>query len=190
MLGDEHVMKHILIINGHQKYPHSKGDLNHTIFQAITKKLETVYQIDTTIVDQGYDVTEEQKKFKWADSIIFQTPIYWFSVPGKFKTYFEQIYKRDLFFTGGKGYGRGGLLTDKQYMFSTTWGAPEEAFLNESEFFDGKAIDDVLLPLHKTQEFVGMKQLKTFSVHKVKTPDIKAYLQKLDKHLDDVFDLS
>lgn len=182
-------MKRILIINGHQKYPHSKGDLNQTIFQAIIKKLQKNYQVETTIVDQGYDVTEEQEKFKWADMVIYQTPIYWFSVPGKFKSYFDQIYKREIFFTGGKGYGRGGLLTDKKYMFSTTWGAPEEAFSNKEAFFEGKTVDDVLLPLHKTQEFIGMKQLKTFSVHKVKTPNIENYLEKLDKHLLEVFDL-
>ncbi|EKU16338.1 putative nAD(P)H-dependent quinone reductase [Streptococcus intermedius BA1] len=35
-------------------------------------------------------------------------------------------------------YGQGGLMKEKEYILSTTWNAPEEAFNNSTAFFNGK----------------------------------------------------
>ncbi|MCZ0704352.1 modulator of drug activity B [Natronobacillus azotifigens] len=181
-------MKNIFIINGHQAYPNSPGDLNRTIFDEMVKKLATKYHVQTTIVDEGYLLDEEREKFQWADYIIYQTPIFWFSIPGKFKTYFDQVYKSGIFFKGDKGYGQGGLFIDKRYMFSTTWNAPEDQFSTHAGFFQGKNVDEALFHLHRTQAFLGMKPFKTFSVHNVvKKPEVDKYLVDLDKHLEEIF---
>lgn len=181
-------MKNILIINGHEAYPHSQGRLNDTLFQHMIKKLSKKYEIQTTHVDEGYLVEEEHRKFLWADCVIYQTPIYWFSVPGKFKTYFDRVYKAGVFFERGTAYGQGGLLNGKHYMFSTTWGAPADQFSTHAGFFQGRDLDDALFPLHRMQAYVGMRQLKTFSVHSVKKdPDVDSFLIKLDQHLDENF---
>ncbi|MGQ7155828.1 NAD(P)H-dependent oxidoreductase, partial [Escherichia coli] len=66
----------------------------------------------------GYNIKEEQDTFLWADVVIYQTPIYWFSVPGLFKTYMDEVYEYGLFFKGADEYGTGGLLTnDIFYIF-------------------------------------------------------------------------
>ncbi|MGG3622343.1 NAD(P)H-dependent oxidoreductase [Bacillus gobiensis] len=184
-------MKNILLINGHEVYPpQAKGTLNQTIFSRIAERLEDAYSIQTTVIQDGYDVSEEQKKFEWADAVIFQTPIYWFSIPGSFKTYIDQVYQYGVFFTGSDEYGQGGLFTEKKYMLSLTWNSPDEAFLDENSFFEGKNVDEALFHFHKTQAYVGMKPLKTFSLHDViSNPAIDQYLQALDHHLGEVFSI-
>ncbi|GJM71337.1 hypothetical protein HMSSN036_35530 [Paenibacillus macerans] len=82
-------MNNILIINGHQFYPYSQGRLNKTLVDEMISNLSEKYNIKTTVVQEGYDIKEEQEKFKWAETIIFQTPIYWFSLP----TLFKKVYR-------------------------------------------------------------------------------------------------
>ncbi|GGM27731.1 NAD(P)H dehydrogenase (quinone) [Paraliobacillus quinghaiensis] len=182
-------MKNIFIINGHESYPKNDGRLNQTIFEAMINKLQPNYNIRTTTVDKGYLVEEEHDKFAWADIVIYQTPIYWFNVPGKLKTYFDEVYTRDVLFKKVEQYGTGGLLTEKKYMLSTTWGAPLNEFATEEGFFQGRDVDETLFHLHRTQAFLGMKPLKSFSIHSVmKHPNIPLFLEQLDAHLEEVFD--
>ncbi|MBP3041067.1 NAD(P)H-dependent oxidoreductase [Bacillaceae bacterium Marseille-Q3522] len=183
-------MENVLIINGHETYPSSQGKLNETVFSSLVEKLSPHYKVKTTVIADGYQVEEEGEKFNWADIIIFQTPVFWFSIPGTFKTYIDKVYQYGLFFSGSETYGRGGLFTDKKYMLSTTWNAPADVFSNPEQFFNGKTVDDIFLPFHKTQEFCGLKQLKSFSLHDViKNPDIEQDLKALDKHLKEVFSI-
>ncbi|MGX1724816.1 NAD(P)H-dependent oxidoreductase, partial [Bacillus haynesii] len=79
---------------------------------------------------------------------------------------------------------------DKKYMFSTTWNAPKDVFSKAGTFFEGKSLDEALFHLHKMQEFVGMKPLKTFSAHDViSNPQVDQYLADLDAHLKEVFSI-
>lgn len=106
-------MNNILIINGHEYYPYSQGKLNKTLFDEIVSNLSEKFNIKTTVVQGGYDVNEEQEKFKWADAIIFQSPIYWFSFPTMFRRYFDEVYQYGVIFEGAEHYGQGGLLKVK-----------------------------------------------------------------------------
>ncbi|MTT30478.1 flavodoxin family protein [Terrilactibacillus sp. BCM23-1] len=178
-------MSHILIINGYQTYGEPKGKLNETLADEMERLLKGKHEIKRTNIDKGYKISDEQEKFVWADTIIFQTPVYWFNVPGLLKTYIDEVYRSGIFFSGRGEYGRGGLFKDKHYMLSTTWNAPREAFQNETAFLGGKTVDDIFLGFHKTQEFVGMKKLETFTVHDVvHHPQIDIYLEELKKHLE------
>ncbi|WP_141433223.1 NAD(P)H-dependent oxidoreductase [Bacillus sp. 03113] len=184
-------MKNILIINGHQKYQSARGILNQTIMDEMIHLLSENYEIKTTIIQEGYEIEEEKQKFKWADVVIFQTPIFWFSVPGLLKTYMDEVYAYGLFFEGSKEYGRGGLFKDKKYMFSVTWNAPENAFNDPLQFFEGKSLDEVILHLHKIHEFIGMKPLKSFACYDVITnPNIEQFKANLQQHLNELFELS
>lgn len=177
-------MSHIFIINGYQTIGHTKGRLNATLVEEMKNVLGRHHELKETAIDNGYDVKEEQKKFLWADIIIFQTPVYWFSVPNLLKKYIDEVYESGIFFGPTDDYGRGGLLTDKKYMLSTTWNGPEKAFHDAGAFLSGKTVDDVFLGFHKTQEFVGFKPLKTFSCHDVvHHPQVDAYIERLHRHL-------
>ncbi|KGX92354.1 flavodoxin [Pontibacillus halophilus JSM 076056 = DSM 19796] len=183
-------MRNILIINGHQYYPFAKGQLNKTLFDEIVSNIEGSYKVQTTVIDDGYDVKEEQEKFKWADAIIMQTPLYWFSLPGATKTYFDLVYEYGVFFGGESEYGNGGLMTGKKFMISTTWNAPEYAFNDESKFFQGKTLDEALDHLHNMNKYVGMEPMKSFGAHDViANPDVEKYVTELRQHLKEQFNV-
>ncbi|MDX8336807.1 MULTISPECIES: NAD(P)H-dependent oxidoreductase [Cetobacterium] len=183
-------MKNILIINGHEKYPFAEGRLNKTLMDKMVELLKEKYNLKTTVVQNGYEVQEEIDKFKWADIVIFQHPIFWFGLPGKFKTYIDQVYQYGVFFAGGEKYGSGGLFTSKKYMLSTTWNAPETAFNNKDkdEFLEGKSLDEALFNIHKIHQFCGMTPIKSFSCHNVVVaPEIDKYLKELENHIKENF---
>ena len=60
-------------------------------------------------------------------------------------------------------YGSGGLIQGKQYMLSLTWNAPQQAFDDPADFFEGKGVDAVYFPFHKANEFLGMTGLPSKS---------------------------
>lgn len=183
-------MKNILVINGHQKYPFAEGRLNQTLFENIVEFLSMHYEIKTTVISKGYIVEEEQEKFQWADVIIFESPVYWFSLPGSFKTYIDKVYEQGIFFEDSKTYGFGGLLKGKKYMYSLTWDAPESSFEGKDLFFEGKSLEESIFHLHKIQQFCGMEPLKTFSVFDVGTnPQILQDLDNLKQHIKEVFQI-
>ncbi|WP_226659173.1 NAD(P)H-dependent oxidoreductase [Guptibacillus hwajinpoensis] len=183
-------MKNILVINGHEYWSFAPGRLNQTLFDEIINNLKDSYNIKTTVVQDGYDVKEEQDKFMWADTIIFQTPINWFSLPGAFKSYIDAVYEPGLFFGGDAEYGHNGMLGGRKYMLSTTWNAPEYAYNDEDKFFKGQDLEGSLDHLHNMNKYVGLEPLKSFGAHDVmKNPDIDKYLTELRAHLKEVFDV-
>ncbi|AIQ61809.1 flavodoxin [Paenibacillus stellifer] len=180
-------MKNFLVINGHQQYAGAEGRLNQTLADTIAAELSERGEVRTTTVQHGYDIEEERKKFLWADLVIFQTPIYWFSVPGLMKTYMDEVYAPGTFFEGAGTYGRGGLLTGTKYMFSTTWNAPAQAFGDPGQFFKGDGLEEAIRHLHRVQEYVGMKPLRSYACYDViKNPRIEDYVAGLRRHLKEV----
>ena len=75
-------------------------------------------------------------------------------------------------------------MKEKEYLLSTTWNAPEEAFNNSTAFFNGKDVDDILISFHKTMEFCGLKKRKTLSFHNVvKNPQFELYKQTVEDYI-------
>ena len=184
-------MKNVLLINGHEPYAFAEGRFNQTILEAIENELKDDFAITKTIIKDGYTAEEEQEKFKNADLIIFQFPIYWFSIPALMKKYIDEVYAYGVFFGMGDenskyGYGNG-MMNDKSYMFSITSNAPETAFNNPDQFFEGQSLDQFLFHMHKTNEFCGMKGLESFAAYNViKSPQIKNDLKRLNTHIEKV----
>ncbi len=187
----------VLLINGHQRWEgFAEGKLNQTIIDETQKQLTNAgYEVKTTIVESGYDIAEELDKYKWADAVFVQTPVYWMSVPYLFKKYMDEVFtsgigevlctddgrtRSDL----SKKYGSGGLMNGKKYMLSTTWNAPLESFEDPAQFFEGKGVDGVFMWLHKAFQFFSMEPLPTFSCHDVlKNADVEGDLKRLEAHL-------
>lgn len=180
-------MKNIFVINGHQPYPSSPGHLNQALFENIVEILAPKYKVKTTIINDGYVVEEEQDKFKWANIVIFQSPVYWFSVPDAFHKYIDKVYAENLFYKADNPceYGSSGLMNGKKYMYSLTWGAPRAAFSSsKNTFFEGKSPDDVIVALHKTQQFCGLEPIKTFSLFNINpNTQLEDHLEMLKEHL-------
>lgn len=193
-------MSNILIINGHQYYPFSEGKLNATLVD----KAETLLQAkghSTRVVTMSdtIDVEQELANHEWADYVILQTPVNWMGVTWSFKKYMDEVYTAGM---GGalcvgdgrtadnpkKNYGMGGTLTKTKYMISLTFNAPEEAFNDPTEFFDGKSIDDLMLPMHMNFKFFGMQSMPTFACFDVmKNADVENDLNRFESHINELF---
>ncbi len=173
-------MKKVLLLNLHQKYEGiANGNLTRSILaEAKTFFEENGYEIKETTIDEGYEVTAELEKFKWADLFFVQSPVYWMGLPWLGKKYIDEV------FSGGaqtvtyvsdgrtrsdasKRYGSGGLMDGKRYMLSFTYNCPISEFDNKEGFFDGLSLDEANIALHKTFQFCGVKPLPSFAVHDI-----------------------
>jgi modulator of drug activity B len=191
--------ENVFLINGHQYWEMSPDKLNRTLVEFAAQNLiRKGYSVRTTHIDDGYQVDDEIANMVWADTVIFQFPVYWFSMPRGMKKYIDEVYMlgRGNIFEGdgrtrsdpARRYGTGGLMAGRSYMLSTTWNAPPVAFGGEGQIFEGKSVDDVFYGLHKAQAFVGFQALPSFSCHDVlKNPDIDSDLERFEIHLNQVF---
>lgn len=185
----------IFIIDAGKTFAHSKGELNHTLTDvAATYLREAGHQVDVTVVDNGYVVADEIQKYLAADTVIYQMPGWWMGAPWTVKKYIDEVFTEghgSLYANDGRTrsdasqkYGSGGLLKGKQYMISATWNAPQQAFDDPADFFEGRGVDAVYFPFHKANEFLDMTALPTFlSVDVMKRPDIDNDVARYEAHL-------
>ncbi|MGD1715711.1 NAD(P)H-dependent oxidoreductase [Dapis sp. BLCC M172] len=184
-------MKTILLILGKETNEFAKGNYNQSLFTIAVETLKAGYEVLTTIVEDSYDVPEEIAKFKQADAVIFQYPVYWFMMPASLKRYMDDVYAYGEFFAfSGGEYASGGLMKGKKFMLSTTWNAPLEVFNNNNpnSFFAGRSVEELLLPMRKSQEYCGLEELPHFSCHNIiKNPQFESDKDRYIRHLTRVF---
>lgn len=196
-------MKNIFIINGGHPFAHSGGKFNATLFNNTLSYFKSLdgYAVKSTQVGDTYDAKEEVEKFKWADLVIYHTPIWWFQIPFGFKEYLDVVFteghQNGIYASDGRSrknpainYGTGGLMKGKKYILTTSWNAPKEAFLLEGEFFDQKSVDDgPMFGFHKMNAFTGMEMLATNHFHDMeKNADVPLELKNYDSFLNSVMD--
>jgi modulator of drug activity B len=182
-------MKTVLIILGKETSAFAKGNYNQGLFDAAVETLKDDYEALTTVVEDGYEPGEEIAKFKRADAVIFQYPVYWFMMPSSLKKYLDDVYAYGAFFGPSEtSYGTGGLMKGKRFMLSTTWNAPEEAFGDENAFFGGRTAAEALLPMRNANTFCGLEELPHFFSHDIiRNPKFEADHTRFVKHLESVF---
>ncbi|WP_163533607.1 NAD(P)H-dependent oxidoreductase [Helicobacter suis] len=192
-------MENILCLNGSTPFLESKGRLNNTLHDLAMQTLKDLgYNLEQTLINQGYDIKEEIEKILRADALIWQMPGWWMGEPWTVKKYIDEVFTnghRRFYESDGRSrhdprkyYGTGGLLQGKKYMFSLTWNAPIEAFTDKNQFFGGIGVDGVYLHLHKAHEFLGMRALPTFIVNDIiKNPQGESYLKDYSAHLKQIF---
>ncbi|KAM6978415.1 NAD(P)H dehydrogenase [quinone] 1-like [Tautogolabrus adspersus] len=73
------------------------------------------------------DITEEQRKLTQADLIIFQFPMYWFTVPAIMKGWMDRVLTLGYAYSQEKRYSQG-IFKDKKAMLSFTTGSHESMF--------------------------------------------------------------
>jgi modulator of drug activity B len=180
------MMKKILLLNGAKKFAHSDGRYNQTLHDTALAFFDrNGFDVKVTHIDEGYDVAEEVQKFLWADVIIYQMPGWWMGAPRIVKKYASDGRTRS---DASQRYGSGGLIHDKKYMLSLTWNAPQQAFDDPADFFEGKGVDAVYFPFHKANQFLGMSGLPTFlCVDVMKRPQPEVDAARYEQHLTDVF---
>lgn len=171
-------MKNVFIINGGQKFGHSGGAFNKTVTSWTQDFLtENGFEVRVTDINSEFIPIDEVENFKWADIIIYNTPIWWFQVPNRLKKYIDEVFSaghnNGIYKNDGRSrinpainYGTGGLMHGKKYMVNTTWNAPDTAFTLPGEFFNETSVDDgVLFGFHRMNAFTGMDKLQGFHFH-------------------------
>lgn len=191
-------MKKIFVINGGQKFGHSGGRFNKTIFDTTIEFFENHpgFEIKYTDINNDYDPAEEVEKYVWADVVIYHTPIWWFQVPHGLKKYIDVVFTaghaKGIYHSDGRkaenptiNYGTGGMLHGREYMVTTSWNAPKEAFTLPNEFFNETSVDKgALFGFHRMNAFTGMTPLESLHFHDVeKNADIQRDLQVYKDHL-------
>ena len=171
-------MKKIFIINGGQTFAHSGGLFNTTLTEWTKETLESFgHEVRVTSINDPYVAVEEAENYKWADIIVYHTPIWWFQVPYKLKQYIDEVFtaghNNGIYASDGRSrknpdinYGTGGLMHGKRYMVTSSWNAPQTAFTLEGEFFDEHTEDEgVLFGFHKMNQFTGLTKIEGFHFH-------------------------
>jgi len=194
----------VFIINGGQVFAHSGGEFNNTLTNWTVQFLEkNNIEYKVSNINDDYDAFEEVENFKWADIIIYHTPIWWFQVPNRLKKYIDDVFtaghNNGIFKSDGRSrvnpainYGTGGLMHGKKYMVTTSWNAPDTAFTLEGEFFDQTSVDDgILFGFHKMNQFVALERIDGFHFHdlekNVTQERIDNYQIEYSKHLENTF---
>lgn len=101
------------------------------------------------------EIEAEQQKVEWCDLMIWQFPLWWFSVPAALKGWVDRVFAMGRAYGGGNLY-ENGFYKGKKAMLSLTCGAPPEMFQKGGLNGD---IHGVLKPIQR-----GMLQFPGFDV--------------------------
>lgn len=131
-------MKNVLIISGHTNLKESVA--NKTILETISHLLPDaqIVKLDEAYPDFHINIAQEQKRLLWADIIVLQFPIFWYSAPSILERWMEETFQHG--FSHGS---TGDKLKGKKVVLSFTTGAPETMYTKEGAM--GHPIDDFLV---------------------------------------------
>jgi glutathione-regulated potassium-efflux system ancillary protein KefF len=147
----------IALIYAHP-YP-DRSRANRTLLEAVRDlpelELHSLYDL---YPDFGIDVESEQELLLRSELIVWQHPLYWYSVPGLMKHWFDKVLAR------GWAYGEGGdALAGKTCMWVTTTGGDEESFSPEG--MHGFPFGAFVPPVEQTARFCQMHWAPPLVLH-------------------------
>ncbi|CAM3718702.1 NAD(P)H dehydrogenase [quinone] 1 [Pseudomonas reidholzensis] len=129
------------------------------------------------------DITQELEKLKWADLIILNFPIYWFSMPAILKGWIDRVFISGFCYGGVRIYDRGGLK-GKKAMLAFSLGGQDHMFGPEA--IHGE-LDTLLRPIQRgVLGYVGLSVLPPFVAFHVPYISVEArrdYLEQYRQHL-------
>ncbi|WP_424217256.1 NAD(P)H-dependent oxidoreductase (plasmid) [Streptomyces sp. BI20] len=116
------------------------------------------------------DVRAEQEKLLWADTIIFQFPLWWYTMPAILKGWVDRVFTFHFAYGVGEHsdtkYGERfgeGTLAGRRAMLSVTVGGPASHYSDRG--INGP-IEDVLFPIHHgILYYPGLDVLPPFVLH-------------------------
>ncbi|QRO02114.1 NAD(P)H-dependent oxidoreductase [Archangium violaceum] len=129
---------------------------------------------------QPPDVTAEQARLRWADLLILQFPMWWFTMPAILKGWFERVYAYGFAYGVGEHsethwgdrYGEG-MLVGKRAMLSVTVGGWASHYGPRGV---NGPIDDLLFPInHGMLFYPGFDVLRPFVVYRADKLDAAGF---------------
>lgn len=108
--------------------------------------------------DFGIDVAAEQDALRRADAVVWQHPMYWYSVPGLLKHWFDKVLTRGFAYGGTTA-----ALRDKRCLWVVTTGGDESAFRPDG--MHAHELSAFVPHVRQTAEFCGMHWEEPIVVH-------------------------
>lgn len=100
--------------------------------------------------DFAIDTEAEQRALRGAHTVVWQHPIYWYSVPPLLKLWFDKVLAH------GFAYGEGGdALRGKRCQWVITTGGDAASY--DARGMHGYAIESFAPPVEQTAKFCGMR---------------------------------
>jgi NAD(P)H dehydrogenase (quinone) len=129
------------------------------------------------------DIAAEQKKVLAADLVVFQFPIWWFSMPSILKGWVDRVFARGFAYLPGRKYDTG-MLAGRRAMLSLTTGTSRDTYMPDG--IDG-AINDILWPIHNgILRYTGFDVLPPFVAYmpgRISAEERKAQLDAYRDHI-------
>lgn len=131
---------------------------------------------------QSPDIAAEQDKLRWADVVILQFPLWWFSMPAILKGWVDRVYAYGFAYgvgehsdqRWGERYGQG-AMAGKRAMLVVTTGGWESHY--SARGINGP-IDDVLFPIqHGVLHYPGFDVLPPFVVYRTSRMDAARFAE-------------
>jgi glutathione-regulated potassium-efflux system ancillary protein KefF len=147
----------IVLVYAHP-YP-QRSRANAALLQAAADlqgvKLHMLYDL---YPDFAIDVEAEQRALRAADVVVWQHPLYWYSVPALLKLWFDKVLAL------GFAYGQGGTaLHGKRCQWMVTTGGDPGSYgergMHEQPF------DHFVAPIEQTARFCGMRWQPPLVLH-------------------------
>ena len=144
---------------------------------------------------QSADIAREQEKLRWADTVIFQFPMWWFSMPAIMKGWFDRVYAYGFAYGVGEHsdthwgdrYGEGSM-SGKRAMLVVTTGGWDSHY--SARGINGP-IDDLLFPIqHGILYYPGFAVLPPYLVYRTSRVDAARYAaieREYGERLDSLF---
>jgi NAD(P)H dehydrogenase (quinone) len=141
---------------------------------------------------QSEDIAQEQRKLLWADTVILQFPLWWFSMPAILKGWVERVYAYGFAYGVGEHsdlhwgdrYGEG-TLAGKRAMLVVTAGGWESHYSPRGV---NGPINDILFPIHHgILYYPGFDVLPPYVMYRTDRTDEARYgvlCEELGKRLD------
>lgn len=144
---------------------------------------------------QSQDIAREQEKLLWADAVILQFPLWWFSMPAIMKGWVDRVYAYGFAYGVGEHsdtrwgdrYGEG-RMAGKRAMLMVTTGGWDSHYGPRG--INGP-IEDILFPIqHGILYYPGFDVLPPFLVYRTSRVDDARYAsirEELGQRLDDLW---
>ncbi len=144
---------------------------------------------------QSKDIALEQDKLRWANAVILQFPLWWFSMPAILKGWVERVYAYGFAYGVGEHsdahwgdrYGEG-MMAGKRAMLVVTAGGWESHYSPRG--INGP-IDDILFPIqHGILYYPGFDTLPPFVIYRSSRTDeirFSRICEELGQRLDDLW---
>ncbi|MCE3036700.1 NAD(P)H-dependent oxidoreductase [Helicobacter sp. faydin-H20] len=127
----------------------------------------TIHNISTTYSDGNINIPAEIELLNQADKIIFQFPLFWFSVPSLLKEWQDRVLTAIL-------YGENkDLLKGKKFQIITTLGGAESSYDGHHKV----TLEEILKPIYHALKYCGCEYVKHYAIFQanVNNLDLNAY---------------